>query len=337
MRVLVLATLLAAVSSFGSATSMFAYQGENGELPKWELYVPPADGSDEEMLKHEVYDDPPFTEADLPLATLENGAAAPGYDKNLAMSALYYSKAAYCPAPNVNAWNCAACKFHGQMSSMKVFTFFDLQAYVGYNGAARQIVVAFRGSSNIANWISNLVFAKTPYALCNNQCSVHTGFYDLWKGLRADMINAVRGLATVYPTAALVVTGHSLGGAVSLHAALDLKASLPSIKEHHFYNFGEPRVGDEAFAKYAAGALPNGRQFRVVHKADPVPHLPPMALGFRHAPREIFYNNDGSTSYVECNDSAAGEDKKCSNQYIIPAGIADHLKYLGLGTNCAAN
>jgi len=337
MRVLLLATLLATFSTFGSASSqnLFAYKGSDGALPVWEEYVAPADGSDEEMLKHEVYEPLPYTAEAFPLADLTGTAAA--YDNNMAMQALWYSKSAYCPAPNVNAWNCASCGFHPRVGNVKVFNFFDLQAFVGYNAASRHVVVAFRGSSNIANWISNLAFGKTPYALCNNACSVHTGFYDLWKGLRANMVAAVKGLAAIYPQSTLVVTGHSLGGAIALHAALDLKASVSGFRDYQFYNFGEPRIGDEAFAAYAARVLPNGRQNRIVHKADPVPHLPPMSFGFRHASREIFFNNDGKTSFVECNDSGSGEDPKCSNQFPIPAGIADHLLYMGHSTQCNAN
>jgi hypothetical protein len=35
--------------------------------------------------------------------------------------------------------------------------------YVAYNPVNNQIIVAFRGSDNIANWISNINFFQTPY------------------------------------------------------------------------------------------------------------------------------------------------------------------------------
>jgi hypothetical protein len=48
--------------------------------------------------------------------------------------------------------------------------------YVAYNNIDDQIVVAFRGSDNIANWISNIDFIQTPYKNVPD-AYVHRGFY----------------------------------------------------------------------------------------------------------------------------------------------------------------
>jgi len=49
--------------------------------------------------------------------------------------------------------------------------------YVAFNPQDNQIVVAFRGSVNIANWVSNLDFIMKPFpGIANAQ--VHRGFYE---------------------------------------------------------------------------------------------------------------------------------------------------------------
>ena len=51
-----------------------------------------------------------------------------------------------------------------------------------------------------------------------------------------------------------------------------------------YYTFGQPRVGNVAYADYFKSILP---EYRVVHYADIVPHLPLEAMGFHHVPTEV--------------------------------------------------
>lgn len=48
--------------------------------------------------------------------------------------------------------------------------------------------------------------------------------------------------------------------------------------------YGQPRVGNPAFANAFADSI---GEYRVVHYADIVPHLPPELLGFQHVPTEV--------------------------------------------------
>lgn len=67
--------------------------------------------------------------------------------------------------------------------------------------------------------------------------------------------------------------------------------------------------------------------FRVTHNRDPVPHLPMIAMGYSHIRTEVFYNWDNSAFKV-CSTSD-GEDKTCSDQFLLPLVITDHLNYVG--------
>lgn len=271
------------------------------------------------------------------LIALGVALAAAQYDSGVAMSALYYSKSAYCDASDVQGWTCDACSYNGQLANVSVYQNTDCgsQGYVGYNTGTNQIIVAFRGTANIANWIKDLDFIKTTYAACSG-CEVHQGFYEVYQSMQQGILSSVQSLLQSNPGTAVFVTGHSLGAAVSLLAALDIQTQYqPSSLT--LYNFGDPRVGNDAFAAWAASTLPDGKQYRVTHSADPVPHVPPMDFGFLHCPHEEWYDNDGDSSWSDCQDSATAEDPNCSDSVDFPIDIDDHLLYLGVCTECSCS
>jgi predicted lipase len=59
-------------------------------------------------------------------------------------------------------------------------------------------------------------------------------------------------------------------------------------------NFGQPRVGDQAYAEFAKTKL--AESWRVVHNRDPVPHLPMngAVLSFWQNCTEIYEDKTGS-------------------------------------------
>ena len=156
---------------------------------------------------------------------------------------------------------------------------------------------------------------------------VHTGFYSSYNNtlLRPAITNAVRKARKLHGASDIIVTGHSMGGAIASFCALDLAVSDPQILnlyllaqgttiieyklfcswslkrlQHlqihfgsnnvHLMTFGQPRVGNAVFASYFAKYVPN--TIRITHERDIVPHLPPYffflpQLTYRHFPREV--------------------------------------------------
>jgi hypothetical protein len=255
------------------------------------------------------------------------------YDATEALAALYYCKATYCTPANLPSWSCSVCvKHHPQFTAVTVLhgPQTGLLAITGYNPTSNQIVVAFRGSDNIKNWIADLNYSFTNFPDCSG-CQVHEGFYEAWQEVESGILNSVSSLGASYPSASYLITGHSLGAAVALLAALKLGQTLsapPSL-----YTFGEPRVGNPTFVNWAVTILQGGVQYRVTHASDPVPHVPPLDFGFLHVPHELWYDNNGDSSYSNCQDSASGEDPNCSDS-TVPAAIWDHVMYLGHCTTC---
>jgi putative lipase involved disintegration of autophagic bodies len=81
--------------------------------------------------------------------------------------------------------------------------------------------VAFRGSVNIENWITNIDFKMRPYKSITG-AKVHEGFYTAYAAVSANVVNAVKALKIAHPTATYFITGHSLGGALATFAGVDI-------------------------------------------------------------------------------------------------------------------
>ncbi|CAM9390329.1 unnamed protein product [Scytosiphon promiscuus] len=200
----------------------------------------------------------------------------------------------------------------------------------------RRIVITFSGTDpkSIKNWIDDLEAAPIAHAYQDHceDCKVHRGFLAAYQAVQDQIRAVVADHLRENPGAEILITGHSLGGALAALCFLDLQVTLGLGLGSHpvpfapVYIFGAPRVGNEAFATFAIShGVPI---YRVVHHRDPVPHVPFEVWGYRHPPTEAFFNAD-QTSYMVCDDS--GEDLACSDQFWVISGamhVSDHLWYL---------
>lgn len=99
---------------------------------------------------------------------------------------------------------------------------FDLEGYVAVDTVREEIVVAFRGSSSLRNWIADFAFLLVPYSECSG-CWVHDGFYKSWQEIKSYALQYVQSALASYPDYTLVVAGHSLGAAVGTLAVVDFR------------------------------------------------------------------------------------------------------------------
>ena len=91
----------------------------------------------------------------------------------------------------------------------------------GYNIDYEQIFISFRGSTNIPNWINNIKFTQIqPYN--NTNISVEKGFYNIFKNLKDEVIDTLNNIKLKYKTEKILITGHSLGGALSTLLAFEM-------------------------------------------------------------------------------------------------------------------
>lgn len=199
------------------------------------------------------------------------------YTPTLARELAFMSIIAYDSPANINAWNCAKCPQY-PMTNVKVFSnsVGDIQGFTGYSAKTNSIILSFRGSSNIQNWIINLSITQVAYAKCSG-CKVHNGFLTGYNLVKNTVISQLQALHSLYRNAKIYATGHSLGGAFAVLATPDIKEAFGSITG--LYTFGQPRVGNAQFAAWFPSVTAT---IRVVHYADIVPHIPPAANGFAH-------------------------------------------------------
>ena len=145
-------------------------------------------------------------------------------------------------------------------------------------------VIAFRGTSSLRDWITDAEFPLRPMTGSNGR--VHEGFLRAWDNIQtlllARVFPAGTDKATLKP---MVITGHSLGGALAALCAYCLNdLGLPI---HSVYTFGQPRTGDAKFATAYSAEL-GDRTFRVVNENDIVPRTPGWLMGYRHHQNNAF-------------------------------------------------
>ena len=246
---------------------------------------------------------------------------------------LYAAYGAYCHEDDLKSWDCKWCE---KMGVAKVYgvlqnATWDGQVFVIQNNAS-EIIVSFRGSHNIENWIADFTFdkVKLTWPGVPKGLEVHRGFLDSYMSLRTAVNKWVKEATTACPHCVLHVTGHSLGAAEAVLCTTDLR--LQGHKPE-MWTFGQPRVGTKEYAAWFDGVTASYKQtvFRMVNKKDIVPHMAPSEMGFHHTDREVWRMKN--STYMMCDGS--GEDHKCSRSVpVIEYSASDHLEYMGLHEDC---
>jgi triacylglycerol lipase len=134
------------------------------------------------------------------------------------------------------------------------------------------VVVSFAGTNpgSLANWVSDFdIKAGDGGAAEGFAVAVQVAFDDIKNRLPANR--------------RLMITGHSLGGALAVLLAQKLAGQdIAAV-----YTFGMPRPGRSSFTgRYNQSPL-SGRTYRLVHGDDIVPTVAPAALGFGHVGRYV--------------------------------------------------
>jgi hypothetical protein len=183
-------------------------------------------------------------------------------------------------------------------------------------------VVVFRGSYSVRNWIANLEIDLVDTPICSS-CKIHDGFNQAFLQHQSAVVDAVNSAREAYPSYALVITGHSLGGAVATitgayFRSVGLKCDI--------YTYGSPRVGNDVFANYVSSTS-QGSISRITHLNDPVPQVPPggsiaWLTDYYHTTPE-YWLSDGSYFTEDYNISNI---QVCTG--INPEGCAESLPML---------
>ena len=132
----------------------------------------------------------------------------------------------------------------------------------------RDLFIIFRGTLTAGEWIRNFNIDLVPYFLPGHG-QVHRGFLQTYLPFQDAIMESVQSRGS---RRAVLVGGHSLGGALATLAVPDLERKLPG-GAPLFYSFGSPRVGDNGFVQ-GFNKLLRGKSFRVVNTSDIVGSIP---------------------------------------------------------------
>ncbi|KAF2132326.1 alpha/beta-hydrolase [Dothidotthia symphoricarpi CBS 119687] len=208
----------------------------------------------------------------------------------------------------------------------------DVTGFVAVDHTNKMIVVSFRGSSDVDNWITNFDFDDTDTDLCSG-CTAHHGFWNSWLDARDRVLAAVKDSRTTYTDYAVVVTGHSSGGAVAALAAAQLRNTGYTVA---LYTFGSPRVASNTLSDYITNQP--GGNYRVTHWNDPVPKLPLIIQGYVHISPE-YYINKGNKKDVNEGDIKIyeGSVNLKGNSAWLLVDVEAHRWYFKSVYECAAS
>ncbi|ORX60627.1 alpha/beta-hydrolase, partial [Hesseltinella vesiculosa] len=199
--------------------------------------------------------------------------------------------------------------------------------YIATSASKKTIYVAFRGTLSVQQLITDLQVTKITYPPVPT-AHVAEGFYNSYIEVQSIVVNTVASLLEQYPSYAVRVTGHSLGGAQATLATLDLYQRLDAINTNNIalYTYGELRVGDKDFAAYVTST--GISRIRVVHHADIITFLPTTSQGYVHGGEEYWIKGLlGGGPTQRC--VATYESPYCSNTIELLANPVDHIMYYG--------
>lgn len=138
----------------------------------------------------------------------------------------------------------------------------------------KDLFIFFSGSESDRDWVTNVTIA--PKSIpdewgCAADIQVHTGFLDAFESVREQLTEALRQEFAVHgDIRRVVITGHSLGGALGTLAGLYIACTFPELRQIlHVVTFGAPQVGDASFAKAFDAMVPHS--VRVINPYDHVP------------------------------------------------------------------
>lgn len=207
--------------------------------------------------------------------------------------------------------------------------------------------LAFRGTTVNYDLMKDAKFSLTDASARYGGGRVHQGFDESLDSIWPEVSAGIKAARARNPNEPIVFTGHSLGGALAVLALA--RAKHEGLLDQPPYRgkgsvavldtYGQPRVGDAAFAKAFQRSVGDIPYHRYVYRSDPVPRLPPTGMGYSDlaSAQTVFTDESGRSHRVANDDHRLNTLEQKVNVATVPgilstaaAQVADHtqLNYL---------
>lgn len=158
------------------------------------------------------------------------------------------------------------------------------------------VVVSYRGTNAAGDWWIN---GDIRSINGGEYGSVHRGFYSAFHNSQSELTRRLREAGAAQKP--VVLTGHSLGGAMATIAAAEWYSTY-NIRA--VYTFGQPAVGFTTLRSFIA--IRYGDRFRrFVNEGDIVARVPPT---YRHAGKLFHFKGGGRLVHEMTRTSPPGDD-----------------------------
>eukprot|EP00563_Minutocellus_polymorphus_P020513 CAMPEP_0197719500 /NCGR_PEP_ID=MMETSP1434-20131217/3225_1 /TAXON_ID=265543 /ORGANISM="Minutocellus polymorphus, Strain CCMP3303" /LENGTH=389 /DNA_ID=CAMNT_0043304253 /DNA_START=210 /DNA_END=1379 /DNA_ORIENTATION=+ len=214
-------------------------------------------------------------------------------------------------------------------------------------------IVSFRGTelTNIVNWLTDAT-TSTIEAFPKG-IKVHAGFLRNFEAIWPEILKALMwqsdkdkeegNCGKGGELKALYIAGHSLGGAMTMLAAMSMyfakEGERSTTGTHAYlwsklrgvYTYGQPMVLDPSYDVDAPIDEISPYIFRHVYQKDIVPHLPPKSTGdFVHIGSEFFGEKIDEEKLEYSSWEKKGENSEQAASILIAGPIAALAFFLGL-------
>jgi len=206
--------------------------------------------------------------------------------------------------------------------------------FIARNDTTKEIVVAFRGSTDhknaetladikLTNFVSHGVPSNTGGA------QVHSGFLQAYNSVALDIITTIQAELSVstFNEYKIVVVGHDIGGSLAALAAVAFRYVFTE-NTVNLYTYGQPRTGNLSWA-FLVDQLLGFLSFRAVHTDDGVPKIIPESKGYRHHGVE-YWNYRDPPAADHTKECVEDEDPNCSDSVKTDKVNEAHFRYFGI-------
>ncbi len=147
-----------------------------------------------------------------------------------------------------------------------------------HNPSEKITVLAFNGTSNAADWRTDMDFTLVQDNLHPNKkekldlSKIHRGFRNSYLTLQKNVEYMIKKYNLKTKEGGWYITGHSLGAAIATLVAYNQHKNFNS--QPHVYTFGQPRIGNQAFSRKVNDLYLYGA-YRITNTSDIISSIPP--------------------------------------------------------------